>query len=336
MTTIYLGLKLGSTNTCIYKSGNGIVLREPSLIAMPTNPKNQEVVAVGSEAKKLIGRKDSGTAIISPICEGVIKYEELSVLMLKAFLKKVLPKKRAGLVVKAVVTTPLGLTPDERKKLEVVCYRSGISDVFLVPDVLCLALGSGIDIAGDSCQMVVNIGGDTTNIALISHMTVISGISLSIGGNIINVAINKYIEDTYNFAIPFDEAEKLKFEICSLFADYSASKEFFGINRKTLDKERLVITGKELYPIIKNYYGKIAESVNAVLQNASSEAVTDIAKNGIYFYGDATLMVGLDRFMSAATGFKARVVELTKANLVGASELINRPQLLRKALKNNY
>lgn len=335
MSTLYLGLKLGSTNTCIYKSGNGIVLKEPSLIAMPVNPRIKEPVAVGQEAKKLIGRKDTNTAIISPICEGVIKYEELAVMMLKDFLNRVLPKKRVRLVVKAVVTTPLGLSADEKKKLEVVCYKAGISDVFLVPDVLCLALGSGIDIAGDSCQMVVNIGGDTTNIAIISHMTVINGISLSVGGNIINVAINKYIEDSYNFAIPFEEAERIKFEICSLYADYSASKEFLGINRKTLDKERLTVTGKELYPIIKNYYGKIADSVNAIVKSASSEAVTDITKNGIYYYGEASLIVGLDKFMTAATGIRARVVEISKANLVGASELINNPQLLKRALKNN-
>lgn len=335
MATFFIGLKLGSTSTCIYKAGNGIVLREPSLIAMPSNPKNKEVKAVGYEAKKLIGKKGDNISIISPISEGVIKFEELAVLMLKNFLKKIFPEKSYGQNIKAVVTIPLGLSPAEKKQFEIVCYKAGIADVFLVPDVLCLALGSGIDITGNTAQMIVNIGGDTTNIAIISNMTVISGINLSIGGNIINIAINRYIEETYNFSITLDQSEKLKYEICSLFANYTASKEFIGINKKTLEKETLVVTGQELYPIIKNYYSKFADSINAMIQSASAEALADISKNGIYFYGDATLIVGLEKFMSAATGFKSRVVEVSKANLLGTSELIRQPHLLKRALKNN-
>lgn len=335
MSTFYIGLKMGSTNTCIYKAGNGIVLKEPSLIAVPSNPKLKEVKAFGFEAKKLIGKKSDNISILTPITEGIIRYEELAAMMLKCFLKKVFPDRMLGQNIKAVVTIPLGLTPQEKKQYEIVCYKAGIADVYLVPDVICQALGSGIDITGNKAQMIVNIGGDTTNIAIISNLTVIDGINISIGGNIINIAIKKYIEETYNFSITLDQAEKLKYEICSLFANYTASKEFIGLNMKTLEKEKLVITGEELYPIIKNYYLKFADSINAMIQGTSPEVLADISKSGIYFYGDATLIVGLEKFMTQATGFKTKIVEVPKANLLGTSELIKNPHLLKKTLKNN-
>ena len=118
MSTIYLGLKLGSTNTCIYKPGNGIVLNEPSLIAMSSNLKIKDVKAVGLEAKKLIGKTSENISVYSPITNGVVQYQELAVLMLKGFLKKVLPVKSLGQNIKVLLCVPLGLEPAEKKQLE--------------------------------------------------------------------------------------------------------------------------------------------------------------------------------------------------------------------------
>lgn len=335
MSTSYIGMKLGSTTTYIYKPGNGIVLREASLIAMSTNFKFKDVKAIGNDAKKLIGRTPENVKIYSPISNGIIQYEEFAIQMLKGFLKKIFPVKKLGQNIKAVLCVPLGITPTEKKQLEIVCFKAGIADVFLIPDIICYALGNGIDIKSEASQLIVNIGGDTTNIATISNYSIIKGYNFSIGGELINIAIAKYIEETYNLTVALEQVDKLKLEICSLFENYSASMEITGINNQTLSKDKVVITSTELYPIVNYYYGKIADAINSIIQEADPMIVEDISKNGIYFYGGATRIVGLERFMSEHTKFKIHFSNISKSNIVGTGELIKYPQLLKRIMKNN-
>lgn len=335
MSTYYIGLRMGSTTTCIYKSGNGIVLDEPSLIAMPTNPKIKDVKAIGIDAKRIIGKTPENITIYSPISSSVIQYEDLAILMLKGFLKKVFPTKSIGQNIKAVVSTPLGITPNEKKTFEITCFKAGIADVYLVPDVICYAIGNGIDIQNDTASMIVNIGGDTTNIAIISNYSIIKGYNLTIGGTLINVAIAKYIEETYNISTSKEQAERIKLEICSLLKNYNASIEIVGINKKTLLKENITITSSELYPIIEHYYGKIIETVISIIESNDPAVITDISKNGIYFYGEASQIIGFEKFFTEQTTFKANISDNSRTNMLGTGELIKYPQLLKNILKNN-
>lgn len=334
MSTFYIGIKLGSTTTCIYKSENGLVLKEASLIAMPTNLKSREVKALGNDAKRLIGRVPANITIVSPISNGVIQYEDLAVLMLKGFLKKVFPSKSIGQNIKAIVTTPIGLSPTEKKQYETMCYKAGIADVFLVPDVISYAVGNGIDIQSEISNLIVNIGGDTTNISTISNYSIINGYTLSIGGNIINVAIAKYIEETYNIFISTEQAEHLKYEICSLFETYSIDYDIIGLNKSTQLKETITINSSEIYPIVKHYYQKIAEAINSIIQSSDPEVISDISKNGIYFYGGGSAMIGLEKFMAEQTSFKINSPDTSRSNMLGTGVLIKYPQLLKKILKN--
>ena len=335
MSTSYLGIKLGSTTTYIYKPGNGIVLREASLIAMTSNLKFKDVKAIGNDAKKMIGKTNDSTKIYSPIVNGVIEYEEYATNMLKGFLKKIYPVKKLGHNIKAVLCTPLGITPAEKKSLEIVCFKAGIADVFLVPDIICYALGNGIDIKSETSQLIVNIGGDTTNIAIISNYTIIKGYNFAIGGELINIAIAKYIEEAYNVLVSLEQVDRLKLEICSLFENYSATMEIIGINKITQMKEKILISATDLYPIVNYYYSKIADAINSIIQESDPNIVEDISKNGIYFYGGATQIVGLERFMSKYTDFKIHFSNISKSNIVGTGELIKYPQLLKRILKNN-
>lgn len=335
MSTYYIGLRMGSTTTCIYKSGNGIVLDEPSLIAMPTNPKIKDVKAIGIDAKRIIGKTPENITIYSPISSSVIQYEDLAILMLKGFLRKVFPTKSIGQNIKAVVSTPLGITPKEKKTFEITCFKAGIADVYLVPDVICYAIGNGIDIQNDTASMIVNIGGDTTNIAIISNYSIIKGYNLTIGGTLINVAIAKYIEETYNISTSKEQAERIKLEICSLLKNYNASIEIVGINKKTLLKENITITSSELYPIIEHYYGKIIETVISIIESNDPAVITDISKNGIYFYGEASQIIGFEKFFTEQTTFKANISDNSRTNMLGTGELIKYPQLLKNILKNN-
>ena len=334
MSTFYIGLKLGSTTTSIYKAGNGIVLREPSLIAMPTNPKIKDVKAIGLDAKKMIGKVSDNITIYSPISNGVIQYDELAIQMLKGFLKKIFISKGIGQNIKAILCAPLGLSPEEKKQFEITCFKAGIAEVFIVPDIICYAVGNGINLQNEEANIIVNIGGDTTNIAIVSNFSIVKGFNLAIGGSIINVAISKYIEETYNIRVSNEQAELIKLETCSLLENYNASIEILGLNTKTQIKETITISSTELYPIVYHYYSKIAEAILSILQDCDPTIVTDISKNGIYYYGNATAIVGFEKFITKQTSFKANIAENNTSNILGTGELIKYPQLLKKILKN--
>ena len=335
MSTHYIGLKIGSATTCIYKAGNGVVLKEPSLIAMPTNLKLKDIKAIGIDAKKLIGRTAENITVYSPISNGVIQYSDLAVYMLKGFIKKVFPNKAFGQNIKAILCTPLGLTPEEKKQLEITCFKSGIAEVFMIPDVLCYAIGNGIDIQSETAKLIVDIGGDSTNIAIISNSAIIKGLNISIGGSLINAAIAKFIEEKYNLTISVEQAENIKLETCSLLENYNSTIEISGLNKSSQVYEQVLISSNELYPIIKLYYSKIAKTINSIVQSSEPEIISDILAGGVYFYGNASNIIGLENFMSAETNFKINVSNIENSNILGTGELINQPQLLKKILKNN-
>ena len=334
MSTQFIGLKLGSVNTTIFKSGNGLVLKEASMIAMPTNPKNKEIYAVGNNAKKLKDRLPQNIVVYSPISNGTIGYDDLALMMLKEFIKKVFPNKSIGQNIKAILCTPLGLLPEEKKAFELTCYKAGIADIYLVPEVICSAIGNGINIQSEKANMIVDIGGDSTNIAIISNYNIISAYNVSIGGEIINSAIIKYINETYKIIISSEQAEQIKLDVCSLMENYYASIEIDGYNYLTNLKESISISSSELFPIIKHYYGKIATIINSIIKQNDPQIIEDLTENGIYFFGGGSYMIGIDKFFQAQTSFKVRIAVNSNASMIGTGELISHPQLLHKLMKN--
>ena len=334
MSTHFIGLKIGSINTAIFKPGNGLVLKEASMIAMPTNPKNKDVYAVGNNAKKLKDRLPPNIMVYSPISNGVIQYDDLAQLMLKDFIKKIFPTKSIGQNIRAILCAPLGLSPEERKAFEMTCFKSGIADVCLVPEVICSALGNGINIQCEKANMIVDIGGDSTNIAIISNYNIISAYNISIGGTIINSAIIKYINETYKIIISSEQAEQIKLDACSLIENYHASIDIDGYNYISNLKEQITISSNELYSIIRHYYGKIASLINSIIKECDPQIIEDLSENGIHFFGGSSALIGIDKFFQTETSFKAKVSVNPNASMVGTGELISNPKILNKLIKN--
>lgn len=335
MATCFIGLRLGSYNTWIFKPGNGIVLKEPSLIAMTTNLKEKEIRAVGINAKNLMGRHPANITIFSPISNGVIQFEELAVLMLKEYLKKIFPVRSFSFKIKTILAVPLGISNEEKKQLEVVCYKAGINEVYLVPEVMCYALANNIDIKSKNSQFFVNIGSDTTSISIVSNYTIIKGFNISIGGSIINVGIKKYIEDKFNIKISQEQAEQLKIEIGSLFENYSGKQNVIGINTKTKLKEQVTINSADLLPTIFYFYSKIADAIKSILASSRPEIISDVTKIGINYYGGSTEIAGFENFMIKQIGYKVNLIQTPNPLIVGTKNLINNPEELKKILKNN-
>ncbi len=334
MATFYIGLKIGSTNTVIYKSGSGVVLKEPTLVAVSKNSKFKEIKEFGLNAKKIIGKNPDDIAIFSPIVCGKIQYEDLAVQMLKGFLKKIFTNVSIGQKIKAILCVPIGLTSAEIKQFEIVCFKAGITDVHTIPDVLAFAVGNGMNDNNEKSRLIVNIGGDTTNIAIISNLEILTGINLSIGGAVITIALAKYIEDTYNIKVTKTQAESIKTEICALYENYDLSIEISGRNIKTQMYEKIDVRASTLYPVVEYYYGRIADAILAVISSCDSALVSEIQNEGIYFYGGATAIVGLENFMFRKTNQKIKISTNTQLDMLGCGELIKYPQILKKILKN--
>ena len=333
MSTFYIGLKMGSNETCIYKQGEGIVLREASLIAMPTNMKIREIKAVGNQAKKLIGKVPESITVYSPISNGVIAYDELCTQMLKCFIKKVFPNKTLGQNIKAILTVPLGITVKQKKQFETTCFKAGIAEVFIIPESFADAIGAGRNIQDEAASMVVNIGSDLTNISIIAGAQIVKGISLNVGGSILNRAIVKQVEDKFDTVISYEQAEQIKTEICSLFDNYSAEIEIFGLNKKTQLSEKIILKSQEFSQIVKHYYKIITDAINSILGEVNPETFNDIAKNGLILCGKGSLIIGFEKFISITTSLSVDTIT-DSSGISGTSDLIKYPGLLRKIIKN--
>ena len=329
MSTTLIGLKIGSNNTCIYKLDCGCVLLEPSMIAISKNLKNKEVKAVGYEAKKMIGRTPENVSLFSPISNGIIQYEELTSIMIKEFLKKIFPIRKFNQKIKALLLVPECSNYNERKQFENCCFKAGINEVVMIPEVLCLNLGNKLTIQKETARLYVNIGSDQTSIAIVSNNSIVSAYSISIGGSIINIAIKKYIEEKYFLKIYTQQAEFIKNEIVALLENHNGSLAIIGINVKNQQKEQIIITSNELYQLVSYYYKKISETIKSILSTANHITISDISKNGIYFCGGGTIVTGLDIFMFKETGFMSHIIDNHEFESYGISKLMKSPQLLK-------
>ena len=332
MASIFLAIKLGSTTTTIFRQGDGLVLKEPSLIAVSGSMKNREVKAIGYEAARLMGRTADNINVVAPIANGLINNVELATSMLRGFVKKVCPDQLFKPNIKALICVPLGISLTDKKVIQKVCYSAGISDVTIIPAIICSAIGQDIDIENKYGKLVVNIGGGCTNIAVIANNNIIHGISLSLGGSKINMAIEQYISEKYNLQISSNSAEKIKQEVGSLFANYSATSDIVGLDLSTKENSTLTIHSKEIFPIIEHYYSLIAEAVTTVINMCPPDIIGDINKSGIYISGSQSTLPGLDKFFKKQLNIPANVNETSKTDIWGASKLLDDPLWLKKIL----
>jgi len=335
MATSLIALKLGSTTTTIYKDGEGMVLKEPSMIAVTGSVRSREIRAVGSAAKRLVGRTSDGLQVVSPISGGVVTDSELAAAMLKQFLKQI--EIRQGFIkdnVRAILCVPLGINLIERKTLEKVCYDAGISDVIMIPAIICSAVGDGIRVDTPEGRLLVNIGGGATNIAVVANNQIITGLSIAVGGSNITVAIEKLIEEKYNLRISEGSAEELTETICSLYSDSSLSGEITGVNLETKESTTINVSSNDVHVIVDHYYSKIVEAIASCIANCPPDIVKDISLTGIHLFGGGAQISGIEKYMRDKTGLPVHISENVKTDIFGAAKLLDDPAALRDILLN--
>lgn len=334
MSKQLIALKLGSTTTTIYKQGEGLVLKEPSLIAVQGTLKSREIKAIGKDAKRLQGRTSGNISVVSPINASVITDSDLATAMLKGFLKRIFPRKFLQPKIKAILCVPLGISVAEKKAFEKVCYNAGIADVSLIPAVICSAIGDNIPINTSNGKLIVNIGGGTTNIAAMANNSIITGVNVTVGGTNINKAMEKFILENHNLVVSETVAEHVKKEICSLLENDIVTIEVQGVNVNTKEPSSIILSSKEVYPITIHYYTKIAEAISSVLSSCPPDIVADISKEGMYVFGGDSQINGIHKFFKSKLGINVNLSENAKTDILGAAKILDYPTEYSDVLKS--
>ena len=286
-----IGIDLGTTNVLIYVKGKGVVLNEPSVVSIDTNTK--KVLAVGQEAKEMLGRTPGKVKIIKPMKDGVIADFETTEEMLNLFMKKVMGRKTLSKP-RILICCPSNITGVEKNAIREIAERMGAKKVYLEEEPKVAAVGAGIDISKPSGSMVIDIGGGTTDIAVLSLGGIVTSDSIRIAGNTFDEDIIKYIKEKYKVIIGEKTAEDIKISIGTVIkSSKKNSMEITGRSVSTGLPETITVTSEDVIEALNEDLKKIISSVKSVLEKTPPELASDISDKGIILTGGGSLINGL-------------------------------------------
>lgn len=293
-----IGIDLGTANILIYSKSKGIVLNEPSVVAIDVNTK--DVVAVGTEAKEMIGKTPKNIIPIRPLKDGVIADYDVTAQMLKVLLKKV--SKKIGVSMRkptVVVCTPAGSTEVERRAIHNAVASFGANTVHLIEEPVAAAIGADLPVDEPLASVVVDIGGGTSEVGIISFGGVVSSNSIRVGGDSLDEEIISYIRKTYNVLIGERTAENIKMEIGFAHPNHDeVTMSVRGRDMVTGLPDTIEISSKEIYEAIKEPLVKILDAVKATLENCPPELSGDIVDHGVVLTGGGSLLQGMKEWLS--------------------------------------
>jgi len=306
-----IAIDLGTANTLIYIKGKGIVLDEPSVVAVQVdNAGRNETLAVGTEAKKMLGRTPGSIQAIRPMKDGVIADFVITGKMLKAFIRKVNSSKWAA-APRIVICVPCGATQVERKAIRDSAQEAGASAVYLIEEPMAAAIGAGLPIEEPTGSMVVDIGGGTTEIAVISLGGIVTSRSIRIGGDEMDTAIVQYIKRLYNLMIGERTAEEIKITIGTAIVTPETDRTMDIRGRDLVSglPKTLTIRAKEIREALNEPIYKIINAVKETLEKTPPELAADVMDHGIMMTGGGALLMNLDKLLSHETGMPVLVSE---------------------------
>ncbi len=302
-----IGIDLGTANSLVYVKDRGIVISEPSLAAI--NNKTNQVLAIGEEAKKMVGRTPAHITVIRPLLGGVISDFEMTEEMLRHFLRRV-SSSRFMNYYRAVVGVPTNLTEVERKSVEDAVLSAGAAQAFLIEEPIAAALGARLPIDEPMANMVVDIGGGTTEVAVISMGGVVTARSIKVAGDKLNDDIIKFIRDEYKLAIGEPTAEELKITIASAIPlDERLDLAIRGRDMATGLPREVIVKGTQIRAAIHRSLRLIVDAVKDVIETTPPELVADVLRQGIHLSGGGSLLRGIDALISREVGVDVCVVE---------------------------
>jgi rod shape-determining protein MreB len=302
-----LGIDLGTANTLIYVKGEGIVLREPSVVAI--NSDTKKVLAVGTEAKEMIGRTPGNIVAIRPLKDGVIADFDVTQTMLKKFIEKV-SHKGSFTSPRIVVCYPSGITEVEKRAIDEATKQAGARDVLLLEEPMAAAIGSGLPVNEPTGSMIVDIGGGTTEVAIISLGGIVTAKSLRVAGDDFDQAIISYIKKEYSLMIGERTAEKIKIELGSAFdLGEESTMEIRGRDLITGLPKVVIIKESEIREALREPVNAIIEAIKTTLEKTPPELASDIIDKGITLAGGGALLRGIADLIKAETHMPVHIAE---------------------------
>jgi len=293
-----IGIDLGTANVLVFEKGRGIVLQEPSVVAMDTSSK--KVVAVGKEARRMLGRTPGNIVAIRPLKDGVIADFEVTEIMLKHFITQAVKKRRFFKPI-VMVCIPVGITGVEKRAVIESSMQVGARKTFLIEEPLAAAIGAGLPIGEPRGSMVIDIGGGTSEIAVLSLGGIVVSESLRIGGDRFDEALIRYIRDKYNLIIGDKTAEEIKVSIGCAYIEENEEYEVRGRSVVSGLPKNLVITSAEILEAFNEPINAILDAVKRVLEQTPPELSSDIMDRGIIMTGGGSLLKGFTKLLSQET-----------------------------------
>ena len=305
-----LGVDLGTSNVLIYAEGKGVVVREPSVVAVDKN--TGKILEVGAAARNMLGRTPGNVVAMHPLKDGVISDHEMTVKMLQTMFRSATQSSIFTPKPRVVICVPSGVTEVEERSVINAAIEAGARRVYLIEEPLAAALGANLDIKGPTGHMVVDVGGGTTDVAVLSLNGVAVSSSLEIAGNAFDEAIGRYVRRKHGVVIGQVTAENIKIQIgCVYPRPEDISMNIKGRDAKTGMPREITLFSSEIYEVLRRPARQIAEEVLSVLEQTSPELVGDISENGITLTGGGSQIWGLDLLLSERTGIVCTMADNT-------------------------
>ena len=303
-----LGIDLGTSNVLVYVDGKGVQIREPSMVALDKN--SGRLLQVGAAAQNMLGRTPGNVVAMRPLKDGVIADYEMTVKMLQHLFRSVTKSTLFSPKPRVILSVPSSITEVEERTVINATIEAGARRVYLIEEPLAAAIGAGLDIKGPNGHMVVDIGGGTTDIAVLTMSAVANSTSIKAAGIHMDEAIIQYVRHKYELVIGQALAEDIKIQIGAVCAGYqNMSMTVRGRDAKNGTPKEVSLSTAELVPVLEIIAKQIANEVLLMLSNTSPELLSDIATNGITLTGGASQIWGMDQLLSAYTGINCSVAD---------------------------
>ena len=329
-----MGIDLGTANTLVYIKGQGIVVREPSVVAIRDDSK--DVLAVGEEAKRMIGRTPGNIVAIRPMKDGVIADFDITQSMLSYFIQKAAAKK--GVVSPRIaICVPFGVTEVEKRAIEEAARNAGAKDAFLIEEPMAAAIGAGLRIEEPEGNMVVDIGGGTSERAIISLGGIVTAKSIRLGGDELDEAIVNYVKKEYSLMIGERTAEDVKIKIGSAYKEGDEIEmEIRGRDLISGLPKTMQISSSEVRDALRDPVNSIVDGIKSTLEKTPPELASDIMENGIMLTGGGALLKGLDKLVKEETGMPVKIAENPlDCVAIGTGKSVEDQEIFEKVLMMN-
>jgi len=330
-----IGIDLGTANTLVYVKDRGIVLREPSVVAVQSGTKR--ILAVGEEAKRMLGRTPGNIVAIRPMKAGVIADFEITEAMLRYFIKKV-HNRRKMVRPRIIIAVPSDITEVEKRAVKDSATRAGAREVFLIEEPMAAAIGVGLPVQEPAGNMIVDIGGGTTEVALISLAGIVFSRSVRVGGDEMDECIVQYMKRVYNLMIGERTAEEIKIKIGSAYPiGEETTMEIKGRDLVAGLPKTLTITSEEIREALQEPVSSIIEAIRITLERCPPELSADLVDRGMILAGGGSLLTGIDKLIAEQTGLPVHVADdPLSAVAEGTGVVLNELNFLRKAHSDRF